>query len=50
MGDAGVCSLVWFVDGSIRRVESVRDCDVFVDFSADKDIRMDNKPVTEFPA
>ncbi len=34
------------IDGSVRRVESARNCDVVVDCSTGQITRMDNKPVT----
>ena len=33
-------------DGSVRRAQTARNCDVVVDFSTGQVIRMDNKPVT----
>jgi dienelactone hydrolase len=33
------------IDGSVRRVETARNCDVVVDFASGQVTRMDNKPV-----
>lgn len=33
------------IDGSVRLVETARNCDVLVDFSTGQIVRMDNKPV-----